>query len=125
MIKQIHNAYFQILLFEQRINGLASLRYELGQRRNGDPIQVAERLVAVSYNTHIFHIINYKNKSSSLIQSIGRASLARENEAGGSWGQKVHISHVNVWPGPWPWDFVLAAMASPASTCEVVFGDFD
>ena len=28
--------------------------------------------------------------------SIGRVSLARENEAGGSWGQEVHILHVNV-----------------------------
>ena len=28
--------------------------------------------------------------------AIGRVSLARENEAGGSWGQKVHILHVNV-----------------------------
>ena len=28
---------------------------------------------------------------------IGRASLARENEAGGIWGQKVHILHVNVY----------------------------
>ena len=28
--------------------------------------------------------------------SIGRVSLARENEAGGSWGQEVHIFHVNV-----------------------------
>ena len=28
--------------------------------------------------------------------SIGRVSLACENEAGGSWGQKVHILHVNV-----------------------------
>ena len=27
---------------------------------------------------------------------IGCVSLARENEAGGSWGQKVHILHVNV-----------------------------
>ena len=27
---------------------------------------------------------------------IGRVSLARENEAGGSWGQEVHILHVNV-----------------------------
>ena len=26
--------------------------------------------------------------------SIGRVSLARENEAGGSWGQEVHILHV-------------------------------
>ena len=33
--------------------------------------------------------------------TIGRASLARENEAGGSWGQEVHIIHVNIW------DFVL------------------
>ena len=31
-----------------------------GGRRNGDPKQVAERLVAVSYDTYIFHIINYK-----------------------------------------------------------------
>ena len=27
---------------------------------------------------------------------IGRVSLARENEAGGSLGQEVHILHVNV-----------------------------
>ena len=27
---------------------------------------------------------------------IGRASLARENEAGCSWGQEVHILHVNI-----------------------------
>ena len=27
---------------------------------------------------------------------IGRASLARENEAAGSWGQEVHILHVNI-----------------------------
>ena len=27
---------------------------------------------------------------------IGRASLARENEAGGSWRQEVHILHVNI-----------------------------
>ena len=27
---------------------------------------------------------------------IGRVSLARENETGGSWGQEVHILHVNV-----------------------------
>ena len=29
-------------------------------------------------------------------EAIGRASLARENEAGGSWGQEVHILHVNI-----------------------------
>ena len=28
--------------------------------------------------------------------SIGRASLARENDAGGSWGQEVHILPVNI-----------------------------
>ena len=28
--------------------------------------------------------------------SIGRVRLARENEAGGSWGQEVHILHVNI-----------------------------
>ena len=27
---------------------------------------------------------------------IGRASLARENEAGSSWGQEVHILHVKI-----------------------------
>ena len=31
-----------------------------------------------------------------LVGRIGRVSLARENEAGGSWGQKVHILHVKV-----------------------------
>ena len=30
------------------------------------------------------------------INHIGRAILARENEAGGSWGQLVHILHVNI-----------------------------
>ena len=33
--------------------------------------------------------------------SIGRVSLARENEAGGNWGQEVHKLHVNIY------DFVL------------------
>ena len=28
--------------------------------------------------------------------AIGRVSLARENEAGGVWGQEVHILHVNI-----------------------------
>ena len=32
----------------------------------------------------------------SWLSVIGRASLARENEAGGSWGQEVHILHVNI-----------------------------
>ena len=32
---------------------------------------------------------------------VGRVSLARENEPGGSWGQEVHILHVNMQ------DFVL------------------
>ena len=30
------------------------------------------------------------------IGDIGRVSLARENEAGGSWGQEVYILHVNI-----------------------------
>ena len=30
------------------------------------------------------------------IVSIGRVSPARQNEAGGSWGQEVHILHVNI-----------------------------
>ena len=29
-------------------------------------------------------------------ETIGRASLARENETGGSWGQEVHILYVNI-----------------------------
>ena len=32
----------------------------------------------------------------SLAIAIGRASLARENEAGDNWGQEVHILHVNI-----------------------------
>ena len=31
----------------------------------------------------------------ALYSLIGRASLAGENEAGGSWGQEVHILHIN------------------------------
>ena len=27
---------------------------------------------------------------------IGHVSLPRENEAGGSWGQEIHIFHVNI-----------------------------
>ena len=39
----------------------------------------------------------YKYQTNSLkCNAIGRVSLARENEAGGSWGQKVHILHVKV-----------------------------
>ena len=30
------------------------------------------------------------------ISVIGRASLARENEAGDNWGQEVHILHVEI-----------------------------
>ena len=30
----------------------------------------------------------------AFVLAIGRVSLARENEAGGSWGQEVHIVHV-------------------------------
>ena len=50
--------------------------------------------------------VNYKAMSlvssytyatrAAILFYIGRVSLARENEAGGSWGQKVHILHVNV-----------------------------
>ena len=36
------------------------------------------------------------NAISAIQMRIGRVSLARENEAGGSWGHKVHILHVNV-----------------------------
>ena len=35
-------------------------------------------------------------KELSQQKPIGRASLARENEAGGSWRQEVHILHVNI-----------------------------
>ena len=35
-------------------------------------------------------------RTASRIRPIGRVSLARENEAGGSCEQKVHIFHVNV-----------------------------
>ena len=27
---------------------------------------------------------------------IGRVSLARQNEAGGSWGQDIYVLHVNI-----------------------------
>ena len=32
----------------------------------------------------------------AILRPIGRVSLTRENEAGGSWGQVVHILHVNI-----------------------------
>ena len=31
-----------------------------------------------------------------IFEVLGPASLARENEAGGSWGQEVHLLHVNI-----------------------------
>ena len=31
-----------------------------------------------------------------LFSDTGRERLARENEAGGSWGQEVHILHVDI-----------------------------
>ena len=34
--------------------------------------------------------------SASAFRYIGRVSLARENEAAGSWGQEIHILHVNI-----------------------------
>ena len=37
----------------------------------------------------------------SPLAAIGRVSLGRENEVVGSWGQEVHILHVNIY------DFVL------------------
>ena len=42
--------------------------------------------------THGFTIMSAEADSLRL----GRASLARENEAGGTWGQEVHILHVNI-----------------------------
>ena len=30
------------------------------------------------------------------MRRTGRVSLARKNETGGSWGQEVHILHVNI-----------------------------
>ena len=39
-----------------------------------------------------FAVIKTEQKS----QLIGHASLTRENKAGGSWGQEVHILHVNI-----------------------------
>ena len=40
--------------------------------------------------------IYIKSLTPNIYVSIGRVSLARENEAGGSWRQKVQILHVNV-----------------------------
>ena len=34
------------------------------------------------------------NNATTAAACTGRANLARENEAGGSWGQEVHILHV-------------------------------
>ena len=37
-----------------------------------------------------------EHSSTEYLIVIGCVSLARENEAGGSWGQEVHILHVNI-----------------------------
>ena len=42
------------------------------------------------------HQTKQQSSMSGTTGIIGRVSLARENEAGGSWGQEVHILHVNV-----------------------------
>ena len=38
-------------------------------------------------------LVNWVTMAAPIIR---RVSLARENEAGGSWGQEVHILHVNI-----------------------------
>ena len=48
---------------------------------------------AYKYHIRILHTCLFARMPNL---DIGRVSLARENEAGGSWGQKVHILHVNV-----------------------------
>ena len=45
-------------------------------------------LVKSSFNLTVNLAVN--------LNLIGRVSLARETEARGSWGQEVHILHVNV-----------------------------
>ena len=45
---------------------------------------------------HLLHQRHTKQVVFNEIHTIGRVSLARENEAGGSWGQEVHILHVNI-----------------------------
>ena len=52
--------------------------------------------VSNRYRTRLLTISHVAPKIIGLPTPIGRVSLARENEAGGSWGQKVHILHVNV-----------------------------
>ena len=41
------------------------------------------------------HVFEHRWHSVSS-KPMGRASLPRENEAGGSWGQEDHILHVNI-----------------------------
>ena len=56
-------------------------------------------LVSVHYHCNINSIIGSLCFSKTTYEDprvIGRASLARENEAGDNWGQEVHILHVNV-----------------------------
>ena len=55
----------------------------------------------VNIKWFIWTLWNCSTCGCQTLQCIGRVSLARENEAGRSWGQKVHILHVNVY------DFVL------------------
>ena len=56
--------------------------------------------MTVCYGSNIYQTsenIQRQNINTTTRSLIGRASLARENEAGGSWGQEVHnILHVNI-----------------------------
>ena len=60
-------------------------------------------LVAIMHfiNRNIIYILKVERSISKIVRIcfnfiIGRASLARENEVGDSWGQEVHILHVNI-----------------------------
>ena len=63
----------------------------------GDLIE--SKRIIIGFNHSCFCLLmvwKTKNTCGSLLMFIGRASLAREDEAGGSWGQEVHILHVNI-----------------------------
>ena len=56
--------------------------------------QIKQKLAAarpIAHNTTVRFLLD-----PSRFGPIGRASLAGENETGGSWGQEVHILHVNI-----------------------------
>ena len=74
----------------------AGLRHYIGTNLRVDKCVIAINIGLITL-TDIYICFWKKNiKYVPVRYTRGRVSLARENETGSSWGQEVHILHVNV-----------------------------